>query len=531
MRNLSNLLLATALCLTGISNISAQRTAVPSTSICLEPIADAIIHQFEPAIAHGTGQNLIASRWTYSAGGGQGFYTVNSLVKFNLATIPANATITSATLTLYNCPSCYYPNHRDLGGGTGNGVQITRVAGAWSETAVTWNTKPTLGTNATDFATSSTFGELSTANLTNLDVKTLVQNMLGGTPTTINNGFEMHQLNNNDYYHSANFATRENTNRDLRPKLCITYTVPIIESCTFTPIADAVLSEVLPTTNYGTTGNNVASRWTFSPITNNYNFFSTKSLIKFDLSSIPPTAVITSATLNLYNCPTCYYPNHQDLVNLGNSVDIRRVTSAWAENTVTWSTQPTVSALPIDIKTSSIFGNGSTANLSIDVKTLIPSMLCSNNNGFEMRISNNADYYHSANFATRENTNAALRPKLCVVYYIPITKGLCPPNGSKTADINTPSNPNNNDDLSMDKVNTVKTITGFTISPNPTTGLITIQHSSSTQTVQVLDMTGKLLLSQTTNNTTQTEIDLSELAAGMYMVRTDGQTPQKVVKQ
>jgi hypothetical protein len=528
MKNLINILSVAAVLLVSINSNIAQRGAIigdptgsivlpPSTSICLEPTADAIVHQVEPNVTHGSGQNLTASRWTYAALGFSGYYTVRSLIKFNLASIPANATITSATLTLYNCPSCYYPNHQDLSG-LGNSVNIKPVLSAWTEAGVTWNTKPTVGSGVS----SANFGNGSTANLT-LGVASLVQNML-----TTNNGFEMSLASNADYYHSANFATRENANAALRPKLCITYTVPIVNVCTFTPIADAALSEVTPTTNYGTTGNNIASRWTFNPITGNYNFFTTNSLVRFDLTSIPSTAIITSATLNLYNCPTCYYTNHQDLSNLGNSVDIARVTSSWLENTVTWNSQPTADWA--NKKVSANFGNGSTANLAIDVTSFIPSMLCSNDNGFEMRMNNTGSYYHSATFATRENANTALRPKLCVSYYIPTTGGICvfAPNPNKT--VTTTIETNRIDDLGMDKVNSMKTSTSSSLYPNPTTGLVTVQHNSDAQFIQVLDMTGKIIVSETATNT-QTEIDLTSLSAGMYMVRIDGQAPQKIVKQ
>lgn len=58
------------------------------------------------------------------------------------------------------------------------------------------------------------------------------------------------------------------------------------------------------------------------------------TLVRFDLSSIPPGSEITSATLYLY-----YYHYH-DNNPAGRNLTCYRITGDWDEMTVTWDTQP-----------------------------------------------------------------------------------------------------------------------------------------------------------------------------------------------
>lgn len=55
-----------------------------------------------------------------------------------------------------------------------------------------------------------------------------------------------------------------------------------------------------------------------------------KALVRFDLSSIPAGAVISSATLSLYN------HSHQADINCG-TVSVNPVSKPWAENQATWN--------------------------------------------------------------------------------------------------------------------------------------------------------------------------------------------------
>jgi hypothetical protein len=73
-------------------------------------------------------------------------------------------------------------------------------------------------------------------------------------------------------------------------------------------------------------------------------------------------------------------------------------------------------------------------------------------------------------------------------------------------------------------INTLKTY------PNPTTGSFTAEHPTETTHLEVLDLTGKSVWQSSTSGT-QTQIDISEMPAGMYFVKTDNGMVQKIIKQ
>jgi hypothetical protein len=60
------------------------------------------------------------------------------------------------------------------------------------------------------------------------------------------------------------------------------------------------------------------------------------------------------------------------------------------------------------------------------------------------------------------------------------------------------------------------------IAPNPTTGKVSITHPEGAREVLVFDIFGKLVLNTQTQASTQTGIDLSEEAPGIYLISVDG---------
>lgn len=69
----------------------------------------------------------------------------------------------------------------------------------------------------------------------------------------------------------------------------------------------------------------------------------------------------------------------------------------------------------------------------------------------------------------------------------------------------------------------------FTVSPNPTAGTVSITHPNGTGEVFVYDIFGKLVLS--TQTATQTSIDLSGEAPGIYLIQIDGMEVKRVVRE
>jgi hypothetical protein len=66
--------------------------------------------------------------------------------------------------------------------------------------------------------------------------------------------------------------------------------------------------------------------------------------------------------------------------------------------------------------------------------------------------------------------------------------------------------------------------------PNPTNGMIHIQHDAKLTSIQIFDMVGKLVINQKCNGEIETNIDLRNLPNGVYHVKAAGYHSVKVVK-
>jgi len=130
-----------------------------------------------------------------------------------------------------------------------------------------------------------------------------------------------------------------------------------------------------------------------------------RGLFSFDVSSIPAGAVIDSATLTL--CPS--------RADDPSVIDVRRVTGTWGETTVTWNNQPTVAG-----SSTTTFAQPATtacvdATVTVDVQAWVDGTA---NNGW--RLAHTVENQSSRiriEYSTREDSDAAQRPLLVVVYH------------------------------------------------------------------------------------------------------------------
>ncbi len=133
-----------------------------------------------------------------------------------------------------------------------------------------------------------------------------------------------------------------------------------------------------------------------------------RSLVQFDVSSIPYNAYIISAYLNLYG--------YSHVVNTNSKSVLEKVTSSWNENTVTWNTQPSV------ISTGAVYiaaPTSSTQNYSIDVSSFVKGWVNlaegNPNYGFRMRLQTEISGY-GLGFYSSDYTNAAYQPSVSIQY-------------------------------------------------------------------------------------------------------------------
>jgi hypothetical protein len=149
---------------------------------------------------------------------------VHSLLRFDLSSIPANATVQSASLTLYANPQQINGNP-GLGPtyGSANEVEMLRVTSPWSSSTVHYYNEP-----ATTNVDQVIIPQSSSAynDYYNLDVTTPVQAMVS-SPST-NYGWLM-KVVMEVYYNGMIFCSSNYTDSLKRPLLTVCYTVTGID--------------------------------------------------------------------------------------------------------------------------------------------------------------------------------------------------------------------------------------------------------------------------------------------------------------
>lgn len=149
-----------------------------------------------------------------------------------------------------------------------------------------------------------------------------------------------------------------------------------------------------------------------------------RSLINFtQLSTIPTSATITSATLRLYGVPSSgtvpgntFYPGSPYTPG-DNRVYVSRVTSPWNESTVTWNLQPTTAAPAIMIPNSATQWNWDYTISSPTLVSIIQDMVTNptTNYGLQLRLENETNY-RSMLFGSSDHPDSTLWPELEVTY-------------------------------------------------------------------------------------------------------------------
>jgi hypothetical protein len=134
------------------------------------------------------------------------------LVRFDLSGIPADATINSANLYLYET--------RQIPGQT---TYLYRVTHTWSEGSVTWNNPWTIhGGNFDKSIAFDSFLPNQTNCMVTLDLTDLVQRWVNGTYP--NYGVLLYTTGPN---RSIIYSSKENPIAEQRPRLDVSYTQPV----------------------------------------------------------------------------------------------------------------------------------------------------------------------------------------------------------------------------------------------------------------------------------------------------------------
>lgn len=190
-----------------------QEINLSEKSIVLQPDAekgkDASIHDLNLA-GSGSYQSLLASAWSWNSQTG----VVRILIDFRLDTIPANAIIEEAHLSLYAATNpAEQHSKRD---GT-NAAYIQRITEAWDEANVNWENQPA---SSEDYQMLLPESELAGQDYLNIDVRTLVQYMVMNPQSS--HGFLI-KLAEESPYRQLGFASSDHADASKHPKLEVKY--------------------------------------------------------------------------------------------------------------------------------------------------------------------------------------------------------------------------------------------------------------------------------------------------------------------
>jgi flagellin FlaB len=161
---------------------------------------------------------------------------------------------------------------------------------------------------------------------------------------------------------------------------------------------DSYVSAGSSTTNYGTTT---------AMTTGTYFIDNERSFVNFDISAIPASFTVQSATLTL--CATT-------TPAVSRTYNATRVTAAWVESTVTWNLQPAVAGSATDTAASAT--GCLTWTVTDDVQTWVNGTTA---NGFRISDATESGItQYTSDFRTREDTTEATEvPNLAVTYLVP----------------------------------------------------------------------------------------------------------------
>ena len=355
---------------------------------------------------------------TYSAPSDQ--KNRRSFVQFDVSTIPANSNVTFATLTL--CATAVPAATRTY--------ELHQVTAAWLETSINWTNQPAVAATATVTKTTP-----ATPGCMTWIVTADVQAWVNGTA---NNGWRIRDATEGSAtQYLSQFRTREEAvvTSD-RPKLAVNINAP--QDVSFVSTADSYGQEDLGDTNFGAaTAMDVQSKddvvtTSFAAAADTYvqedladsSFGSAtlmdvqslndagskenrRSLVQFDVSSIPAGSTVSSASLTL--CATVVPASTRNY-------RVHQVTAGWVETTVTWNNQPATGGLTDTISTPATPGCMSWT-VTADVQDWIDGTA---NNGWRIRDATEGGAGHLTQFRTREESVVtAERPKLDVTYTAP----------------------------------------------------------------------------------------------------------------
>ncbi|MBN2441916.1 MAG: DNRLRE domain-containing protein [Spirochaetales bacterium] len=195
----------------------------------------------------------------------------------------------------------------------------------------------------------------------------------------------------------------ENTNQQETKK--IDALVPLGSSGTLTlsPAQDGRVFEIEPDDAADDATYFASQTWTWSGKEG-----SVRSLLQFNLNSLPSNAVVTNAWLYLYHHPDISHSSQSS----SNASYLERVTQSWNAGMANWNNQPAVTT------TNRVYlsqATSSTQDYTLNVTAMINDMRQYGNYGMRLKLATESRYARMY-FASSDYTNSAYHPKLVITY-------------------------------------------------------------------------------------------------------------------
>jgi chitodextrinase len=326
-------------------------TSQPPVSVCLPTAQDSFVVQDKPWQVHGADIEL---KIRPNAG-----FERRLFIGFDLSSIPPTYTVTDAKLRLYETTTT-----------TGQTVNLYRLTNSWVESQMNWTNRDSVNrwiTAGGDFNGTSVGSFVP--NLANqyreINITGLAQSWVNGTFS--NYGLI---LRSSGSIGEAKFASRETLTTTQKPELCITYqqgpivtatppvtATPTLPAATVTPSVTPGGPSATPTA----TGTNTPvitptsqppATMCLAPSQDSWlvqdkpqqnhgadvdlrvkpdSGLERRTLIGFNLSSLPSPSTIISSTLRLYELSTIS----------GQTITLYRLTNNWVESEVKWNLRTT----------------------------------------------------------------------------------------------------------------------------------------------------------------------------------------------
>lgn len=179
-------------------------------------------------------------------------------------------------------------------------------------------------------------------------------------------------------------------------------------TATLTPSIDAEVISTSATSNFGTNDELGSGE-------ENTSSTVIRTFVKFDLSSIPTTAIVDSASLEF----TVLFDSSDN----SRTHRILRTDASWTEGGITWNNQPGVTGTELGNATlANNIGVGGKATFTLtaaEVQGLIDGTYI--NNGFRLKADTETNDLYK--FRSRENGTASNRPTLTINYHLPDVGG------------------------------------------------------------------------------------------------------------